>query len=183
MPRKSPFAIVLSKEERVVLESQHASIRHRIAMSFERRSYCSRRKASPTTSSLLAWTRRARLSASGASDSPSRDFLAWSRNLGAGVPPSFPPSVVVQVKALACELPHRLQLPLSRLSLSEIRREVITQRGWQLRLAERPCGAGSVPMRSALGDIAVGSSHAIQISRPRLGASSICRIAFGRDAL
>jgi hypothetical protein len=79
------------------------------------------------TVSLLAWIRRARLSASGASDSPSRDFLAWSRNLGAGVPPSFPPSVVVQVKALACELPHRLQLPLSRLSLSEIRREVITQ--------------------------------------------------------
>jgi hypothetical protein len=40
-----------------------------------------------------------------------------------------------------------------------------------------------VPMRSALGDIAVGSSHAIQISRPRLGVSSICMIAFGRDAL
>jgi len=38
-----------------------------------------------------------------------------------------PPSVIVQVKALACELPHRLQLPLSRLSISEIRREVITQ--------------------------------------------------------
>jgi hypothetical protein len=96
-------------------------------MSSERRSCCSQRKGSPTTSSLLAWKRRARLSASGASDSPSRGFLAWSRNLGAGVPPSFPPSVVVQVKALACELPHRLQLPLSRLSLSEIRREVITQ--------------------------------------------------------
>jgi hypothetical protein len=93
----------------------------------ERRSYCSRQKFSPTTGSLLAWTRRARLSASGASDSPSRGFLAWSRNLEAGVLPSFPPSVVVQVKALACELPHRLQLPLSRLSLSEIRREVITQ--------------------------------------------------------
>src|SRR5258708_35232690 len=96
-------------------------------MWFEQRSYCSRRRVSTTTSSMLAWTRRARLSASGASDSPSRDFLAWSRNLGVGVPPSFPPSVVVQVKALACELPHRLQLPLSRLSLSEIRREVITQ--------------------------------------------------------
>jgi hypothetical protein len=106
---------------------RRASIRHRIAMWSERRSYCSRRKVSPTTSLLLAWIRRARLSASGASDSPSRGFLAWSRNLGAGVPPSFPPSVVVQVKALACELPHRLQLPLSRLSLSEIRREVITQ--------------------------------------------------------
>src|SRR5437762_13371612 len=96
-------------------------------MWFEQRSYCSRRKISPTTSSLLAWTRRARLSASGASDSPSRDCLAWSHNLWAGVPPAFPSSVVVQVKALACELPHRLQLPLSRLSLSEIRREVITQ--------------------------------------------------------
>jgi hypothetical protein len=40
--------------------------------------------------------------------------------------PPFPPSVVVQVKALACELSHRLLLPLSRLSLSEIRREGIT---------------------------------------------------------
>ena len=78
-------------------------------------------------SSLRAWTPRARLSASGANDLPSRAFLAWSRNLGAGVPPSFPPGVVVQIKALACELPHRLQLPLSRLSLSEIRREVLAQ--------------------------------------------------------
>ena len=78
-------------------------------------------------SSPLAWTPHARLSASGARDSPWRAFPVLSRNLEAGVPPAFPPSVVVQVKALACELPHRLQLPLSRLSLSEIRREVITQ--------------------------------------------------------
>jgi len=35
---------------------------------------------------------------------------------------------VVQVKALACELPHRLGLPLSRMSLADIRREV-TQQG------------------------------------------------------
>jgi hypothetical protein len=33
----------------------------------------------------------------------------------------------VQVKALACELPHRLGLPLSRLSLADIRQEVITR--------------------------------------------------------
>lgn len=79
------------------------------------------------TSSLLAWTLRGRLSANGASDLLLRGFQASRRNLGAGDPPSFPPSVVVQVKALACELPHRLQLPLSRLSLSEIRREVIAQ--------------------------------------------------------
>ena len=76
-------------------------------------------------SSLLAWTRPARLSANGASDLLSRGFPASRRSLGAGDPPTFPPGGVVQVKALACELPYRLQLPLSRLSLSEIRREVI----------------------------------------------------------
>jgi len=52
---------------------------------------------------------------------------ALKNNLEAGVLPSFPPSVVVQVKALACELPHRLGLPLSRLSLADIRQEVIAQ--------------------------------------------------------
>ena len=39
----------------------------------------------------------------------------------------FSPSLVVQVKALACELPHRLGLPLSRLSIEEIRQHVISQ--------------------------------------------------------
>jgi hypothetical protein len=39
--------------------------------------------------------------------------------------PAFPPSVVVAVKALACELPHRIGKPLSRFSLREIQREVI----------------------------------------------------------
>lgn len=33
----------------------------------------------------------------------------------------------MQIKALACELPHRLGLPLSRLSLADIRQEVIAQ--------------------------------------------------------
>src|SRR6266851_4630985 len=44
-----------------------------------------------------------------------------------GLPPAFPPSLVVQVKALACELPHRLGLSLSRLSIADIRQHVITQ--------------------------------------------------------
>ena len=34
---------------------------------------------------------------------------------------------MVQVKALACELPHSLGLPLSRLSIADIRQHVITQ--------------------------------------------------------
>lgn len=42
-----------------------------------------------------------------------------------GAQPSFPPSVVVAVKALACELPHRQGLPLSRQSIPELRRELL----------------------------------------------------------
>jgi hypothetical protein len=61
------------------------------------------------------------------SDSPLPDCLALRRSLEAGVRPAFPPSLVVQVKALACELPYTLGLPLSRLSVEEIRRHVISQ--------------------------------------------------------
>jgi hypothetical protein len=55
------------------------------------------------------------------------DCPALRRSLEAGVKPAFPPSLVVQVKALACELPHALGLPLSRLSIEEIRQHVIAQ--------------------------------------------------------
>lgn len=40
---------------------------------------------------------------------------------------SFPPGVVVEIKALACELPARLKLPLSRLSLADLRAEAVQQ--------------------------------------------------------
>ena len=78
--------------------------------------------------SLLAgWIRPARSSASGANDSLSLDCRALRRNLEAGVRPAFPPSLVVPVKALACELPHTFGLPLSRFSIEEIRQHVISQ--------------------------------------------------------
>lgn len=37
----------------------------------------------------------------------------------------FPPEVIVEVKAIACELPQRLGLPLSRLHVPDIRAEVL----------------------------------------------------------
>src|ERR1041385_1122745 len=79
------------------------------------------------TSSRPAWIRLVRSSANGGRDSLSLVCLALRRSLAAGVKPPFPPSLVVQVKALACELPHRLGLPLSRLSIEEIRQHVISQ--------------------------------------------------------
>ena len=56
-----------------------------------------------------------------------RFALARLPGLEAGVTPAFPPSLVVEIKALACELPHSLGLPLSRLSVEEIRQHVISQ--------------------------------------------------------
>jgi len=78
-------------------------------------------------SSPHAWTLPARSSASGANDLLWLVYQASRSNLGAVALLSFPPSVVVQVKALACELPHRLGLPLSRLSLADIRQEAMAQ--------------------------------------------------------
>ena len=37
----------------------------------------------------------------------------------------FPPQIIVEVKALACELPYHAKIPLSRFSISEIKQEVI----------------------------------------------------------
>src|SRR5215470_14626793 len=53
---------------------------------------------------------------------------ACRSSLAPGDPGFFPPGVVVQVKALACELPATLGLPLSRLSTADIAREVRTRR-------------------------------------------------------
>ena len=39
--------------------------------------------------------------------------------------------MIVEVKALACELPSRFGLPLSRFSLTDIRHEVLAQGGSQ----------------------------------------------------
>ena len=41
--------------------------------------------------------------------------------------PVFPPEVVVQVKALACELPAQTHLPLSRFSRQDLAREVVAR--------------------------------------------------------
>jgi len=52
-------------------------------------------------------------------------WKAWKIIPVLGARPVFPPKVVIQVKALACELPWQKGLPLSRFSSSEIATEVI----------------------------------------------------------
>jgi hypothetical protein len=52
---------------------------------------------------------------------------AWRKSLEAGGQPAFPPSVVVDVKRLACELPSQSGVPLARWSIPDLHREVIAR--------------------------------------------------------
>ena len=83
------------------------------------------RRASPTIKLPDAWTPAAKWSASGASDSSPNGWRAWKSCPDRAVPGLFPPEVVVQVKALACELPSQQQVPLSRWSVPELARQAV----------------------------------------------------------
>ena len=46
---------------------------------------------------------------------------------GANVPAFFPPQIVVEVKALACELPRERRLPFSRLRHADTAAEAVAR--------------------------------------------------------
>src|SRR6266508_2306679 len=75
--------------------------------------------------SAPASTFPARSCPSGASGSSRNAWPALPSCPGGDGPGSFPPSVVIEVKALACELPATLGVPLSRFSIPEIRAEAM----------------------------------------------------------
>ena len=68
------------------------------------------------------WIADAKWSACGASASSSSDWRAWKKGFARAGPGFFPPELVVQIKALACELPSAHQQPLSRWSVSDLSR-------------------------------------------------------------
>ena len=70
--------------------------------------------------SLIVWIVAERSSACGGSDSLRNVWRGWKKASARDGPGLFPPEVVVQVKALACELPSSRQQPLSRWSVAEI---------------------------------------------------------------
>src|SRR5271168_2328517 len=81
-------------------------------------------KVSPMIKSPSAWTLAARSSAYGASVSLRSAWRACKNAPERVAPGPFPPELVVQVKALACELPAQHDVPLSRWSLHELTRHV-----------------------------------------------------------
>ncbi len=68
-----------------------------------------------------------RLSLNGGSVSLRSAWPVFGIKKDAVVPAYFPPEVVMEVKALACELPKDRGIPLSRFSQRDIAREVIGQ--------------------------------------------------------
>jgi hypothetical protein len=73
---------------------------------------------------LNAWTPAVKWLACGASASLRNAWQVWKNVPDRVAPGPFPPELVVQVKALACELPATHHLPLSRWSLDELTRHV-----------------------------------------------------------
>ena len=67
-------------------------------------------------------TRAGRWSVNGASASSWSDWRAWRKEPAQVAPGLFPPELIVEIKALACELPATLGLPLSRLSVADVAR-------------------------------------------------------------
>lgn len=69
---------------------------------------------------LAASTLAEKLFGSGARDSSRSACRAWTNSLAQAVPGLFPPEIVVQIKALACEFPVNSGAPLSRWSTADL---------------------------------------------------------------
>jgi len=80
------------------------------------------------TKYLPVWTHRARSSANGVNAFIMNGYWVYKTNPGADDRVLFPPAAIIEVKSIACELTRHLGVPLSRLSISELHREV-TSRG------------------------------------------------------
>jgi len=76
---------------------------------------------------VLTWIHGVRSSASGVNVSIPIGCVASKIGHAVADRRIFPPTVVVEIKALACELPSRCGLPLARWSLAELRREAVAQ--------------------------------------------------------
>lgn len=83
----------------------------------------------------LGSIRAARSSANGASASSRNDWRASTSATAPDGPGLFPPELTVEIKALACELPATLGLPLSRLSVADVVRHA-RQSGLVARISD-----------------------------------------------
>lgn len=124
MPRKSPFVITLSDEETKILK------RHARQYTLPHFEVVRAQMILLASEGLQNDQIAARLNTRREVVSQWRKRFFYERLPGLderarpGRPRAFPPEVIVQVKALACELPATRGLPLSRISIADVAREV-----------------------------------------------------------
>jgi len=127
MPRKSPFEIILANEEREHL------------ISLARKYTAPYRDVMRAQVILMAAEGMENEEIGEKLNLPRKTVNKWRKRFfykrekelvdrpRAGRPFSFPPEDIAQIKALACQLPAERGIPLSRFSITEIVREVISQ--------------------------------------------------------
>ena len=103
----------------------HKNTRHRILKWFAPRPFCSLLTADKTKKSVNDSKRHDKSLASGENVSLRNAWPVSKIVQGAGDRVIFPPKVIMEVKALACQLPCERNLPFSRLSSVDIAREAI----------------------------------------------------------
>lgn len=101
-------------------EGEKQSIRCHISRLCAPRWSCSRPRASATMKLPRTWVRAARLSACGGNAFSRNGSPDWKNALVRDGPEDFPPELVIQVKAPACEPPATHDLPLSRWSTTDL---------------------------------------------------------------
>jgi hypothetical protein len=102
------------------------------ALPIGRESFCGPTKRSPSTRALIGWASTVRPFSTGESDFWTADWMA-SQSVCKTCPALdalqfFPPQEVAAAKAVACERPAVLELPLSRFSTAEIRQWMLDER-------------------------------------------------------
>src|SRR5579863_3906123 len=162
MPRRSPYEISLSTTEERELRKRAAKYTLPYFQVVRAKMVLLAAQASVTMRLQRAWARAARSSACGENASSKNASPVWKNAPVRDGPGDFPPELVVQVKALACELPATHDLPLSRWSTTDL---VSTCLGpaWSLRSAAAPFGDGCTKTPSVPGNIEPGSSLATPI--------------------
>lgn len=128
MPRRSPFVVVLSSEERAVLEERAASrsashasvVRARIVLLAAEglQNIDIAVRAGVCVDVVLRWRKRfSETGIDGLADRPR-----------SGRPRRFGPEVVAGIKALACQPPEQRAVPLSRWSSAELALQAVDER-------------------------------------------------------
>ncbi len=145
MPRKSPYVITLSAQEHAQLEryARRYTSPYRDVIRAKIVLLAAQDIGNDVIAARLDTPRQS--SASGGIGSSLNASEGWTNSPAAGAQPAFPPSVVVEVKRLACEIPSRAQQVLQGRALGQPRSPCILRCRTRHRATADPLGARYLP--------------------------------------